>query len=259
MKTLRKKISHRLPRLARISLCALSLGLPSCSAYDRISELGQAPSLAPIENPTYRKGYQPVSLPMPAPALAAEQTPNSLWQAGARAFFRDMRAARVGDILTVIIKVDDQAKLDNQTTRTRNNTDTANITGLFGYQNQLGDLFFSGATGQDLLNTDSQLSNAGTGKIDRKEEVDVKVAALVTQVLPNGNLVVQGKQQMVVNYDMREMLVSGIVRPQDITTANTINFEQIAEARISYGGRGQIMDVQQPRYGSQLLDVIMPF
>jgi flagellar L-ring protein FlgH len=81
----------------------------------------------------------------------------------------------------------------------------------------------------------------------------------VTQVLPNGNLVVQGRQELRVNFEVRELQITGVIRQQDISSTNTVSYTKLAEARISYGGRGQLTDVQQPRYGQQLLDIIAPF
>ena len=133
------------------------------------------------------------------------------------------------------------------------------LNGLFGLQNEITKVLPEGTTGAGLVHLGSATSNVGTGNIDREEEINLKVAAVVTQKLPNGNMVLFGRQEIRVNFEVREVVVGGIIRQQDISSKNTINYDQMAEARISYGGRGQITDVQQPRYGSQVLDVIMPF
>lgn len=237
------------------ALCTLIAG---CGAIDRIDNIGAAPALAPIANPTTAPGYRPVTMPMPAPEQVSYQ-PNSLWRSGARAFFRDQRAARIGDILTVVINIADSAKVDNSTERTRANSENADLSAFLGYESKLKNIFPSAVDPTNLVEATSGGSSAGSGKVDRKETVELTVAAVVTQVLPNGNLVIEGRQEVRVNYEVRELLINGIVRPEDISNTNTIQHTQIAEARISYGGRGQITDVQQPRYGQQLYDIIMPF
>lgn len=236
--------------------CAVSIG--ACSAVDRFAEIGREPSFDPIVNPTQLPEYAPVSMPMPAPVLSAHQA-NSLWRNGARAFFKDQRASEIGDILTVEIEIDDDASIKNETTRTRDNTDSASWTSLFGYEAALDAILPEAVDAPNILNLDSDLRNKGTGEIKRDDQVNLKLAAVVTQVLPNGNLVIEGQQEVRVNFDLRELSVRGIVRPEDISASNTISYEKIAEARIAYGGRGQIQDVQQPRFGSQVLDVINPF
>ncbi len=111
----------------------------------------------------------------------------------------------------------------------------------------------------NLVGLNSGSTSEGSGSIRRNEEIELKLASVITDVLPNGNLVIYGRQEVRVNFEVRELAIAGIVRPEDITSANTISYEKIAEARISYGGRGQITDVQQPRYGQQLYDIIFPF
>ncbi len=239
-------------------LASTFLTLTACNAFDRAMEVGDAPKMASIEDPTHQDGYKPVKMPMPPPSLA-EREPNSLWQTGGRAFFRDQRASRVGDIVTIVVTINDQAQVSNETKRARTNSDTASASNLFGLESKLNKVFPSAVDKTSLIDTASALSNDGKGSIARSEQIDLRVAAIITQVLPNGNLVVQGKQQVGVNYDMRELTVQGMVRPQDISASNTVSYDQIAEARIAYGGRGTITDIQQPRYGDQLLDILMPF
>ncbi|MDD3029717.1 MAG: flagellar basal body L-ring protein FlgH [Alphaproteobacteria bacterium] len=237
---------------------AALLCLPGCNAFDRISSIGDQPKLASIENPTARNGYRPVTMPMPLPSLQDRQ-PNSLWETGGRAFFRDQRAARVGDILTVIVEIDDKAQISNETKRSRSNSNTANLTSFLGFETKLSKVLPTSVDPASLIDSGSDTSNDGKGSIGRSEKVDLRIAATIIQILPNGNMVLEGKQQVNVNYDMRELTVNGIIRPQDISADNTITYDQIAEARINYGGQGLIADVQQPRYGDQLYDILMPF
>jgi flagellar L-ring protein precursor FlgH len=239
-------------------LVTAAVALSGCNALTRLSEVGDVPKLTAIENPTVQPSYRPVTMPMPAPVVAEHQ-PSSLWRAGARAFFKDQRASDVGDIITVVIDIDDEAKLDNTTKRSRSNTEDASASALLGFESKLGDILPEAVNPSKLIDVDSTLTNEGAGSVDRTEEVTLRIAAVIIQVLPNGNLVLSGRQELRVNFEVRELLVAGIIRREDISSTNTIKFDQIAEARIAYGGRGHLTDVQQPRYGQQVFDVIFPF
>jgi flagellar L-ring protein FlgH len=240
---------------------ALLLGLfllGGCNAAERLSRIGKEPDLSPIANPVERPDYRPVSLPMPAQEEAI-YPPNSLWRTGAHRFFRDQRARGIGDILTVTVTIRDAADLSNETRRVRRNSEGMGIGGFFGYEARLDRVFPNEIQPGSAVDLGSDSSNLGRGSVSRNEKIDVDVAAVVVQVLPNGNFVIQGRQEVRVNFEVRELYVAGVVRPEDITPRNRISHEKIAELRVAYGGRGQITDVQQPRYGSQVLDVILPF
>jgi flagellar L-ring protein precursor FlgH len=233
--------------------CAASLG--ACSTVDRLMAIGEQPPLTAIENPTTQPGYKPVQMPMPTPQPAS-YSPNSLWRNGSRAFFKDQRAHQVGDILTVTVNLNDKAVIANETQRSRENKEDSGIDNFFGKTKVP---LINSAVPTRIFTADSNASSEGKGSVNRSEALVTNVAAVVTQVLPNGNLVVEGKQEVRVNFEIRELIVAGIVRPEDIQSDNTIDSTKIAQARIAYGGRGQITDVQQPRYGQQFLDVLLPF
>ena len=243
--------------LVRLSVAALPLALGACNTADRLSNIGATPTLSAIQDPTTQPGYKPVRMPMPD-VQPVSYAPNSLWRTGSRAFFKDQRAAKIGDLLTVNVAVTDQANISNETKRSRANTESFGLPNAVGLENStLGKA--AGVGGSALLNATSATSNDGAGSVQRAETVTTNVAAVVTQVLPNGNLVVEGKQEIRINYEVRELIVAGVVRPEDIAADNTIDSAKIAEARIAYGGRGQITDVQQPRYGQQIVDILLPF
>ena len=239
-------------------LVALAASLSACSAVDRIENIGQAPKMAPIENPAAQPDYKPVTTPIEQGPQGPHMA-NSLWAPGSRSFFRDPRASHVGDILTIDITIADAAKISDTTSRSRTNSDDANLTNFFGLESELQKALPNAADPSSLVKMGSDTSNVGAGSVDRSENVNLTLAGIITQVLPNGNLVVNGHQQVRVNYELRDLEIAGIVRPEDITSDNTVNLSQIAEARVSYGGKGQITDMQQPRYGSQLYDILMPF
>jgi flagellar L-ring protein FlgH len=238
-----------------VAMGAIASLTGGCYSFERLRWLGDQPPLAAIDNPTAKAGYKPVQMPMPAPQPAVFN-PNSLWRNGSRAFFKDQRAHQIGDILTVTVNITDKASLENETQRSRQNKEDSGVDSFFGksklpiINQSLPGRIFTG---------DSTSSSDGKGSVDRKEALLTNIAAVVTQVLPNGNLVVEGKQEIRVNFEIRELIVAGIVRPEDIQSDNTIDSSKIAEARIAYGGRGQLMDVQQQRYGQQVLDVLLPF
>jgi flagellar L-ring protein precursor FlgH len=239
-------------RTVRFGLLLIgAAALAGCSAVERIKEIDGGPGLNASANPP---SQQVASVPMPSAPLEPRGA-NSLWQPGSRSFFHDPRASRVGDIITVNVSVADTAKFSNTTSRSRVNSDDANLTNFFGLEKALP----STMDPTSLVKMGSDNSNVGAGAIDRSESVNLTLAALVTQVLPNGNLVIGGHQQMKVNSELRDLTVTGIVRTEDITSANTVDLSQIAEARISYGGRGTVSDAQTPRYGSQLFDILMPW
>jgi flagellar L-ring protein FlgH len=244
-------------RWFRLALLLAAASLASCSAATRVSQIGEMPPLTTIQDPHQQPGYKPISLPMPTPMIG-ERRPNSLWQAGSRAFFKDQRAANVGDILTVVINFDEKAIFNDETQRQRTSAENETMAQLFGLQTSLPKVF-PGASGTNPINISGQSNHDGKATMHREEQVNLQVAALVMQVLPNGNMVVQGHQELRVNFEVRELQLMGVIRPQDISSTNSVDYSKLAEARISYGGRGQLIDIQQPRYGQQLLDILQPW
>lgn len=241
-----------------ILLGATALSLTACAGtMDKLSRTGQQPELSQVENPQTDPKYKPMSWPLPDPETSTTRTAGSLWQPGSRAFFRDQRAQRVGDILRVNIAIADQAKLDNKTDNQRDTSEKAGAPALFGLEKAVTKV--TGANTDEWFNINGAAQTNSTGKIDRKETINTQVAALITQVLPNGNLVIEGTQEILVNYEVREVSVKGVVRPEDINSDNTIESNQIAQARIVYSGRGQISDKQQPRWGYQVIEAVSPF
>ncbi len=249
--------TKRALRLLTTALCAGTL-LSGCAATDRLGRIGEAPPLSQIENPVQRPDYRPVSLPMPAPQLD-QPNRNSLWQTGSRSFFKDQRAGEIGDILTVLIEINDTASINNATNRARSSNNSAGINGLFGFEDRLDTVLPNSVDAGSLVDLGSDDSLSGSGSIQRGESIEMKIAALITQKLPNGNLVIQGRQEVQVNHEVRDLLIAGVVRPEDIRSDNTISYDKIAEARIAYGGRGTLSDVQYPRYGQEIYDVLFPF
>lgn len=246
-----------LTRLA-LMVCTSIVFAACAGTLDKITQIGQAPPLSPIAVPPNLAAGAPVYVPQPQP-LPDPRGVNSLWRPGSRSFFRDPRAAKIGDILTVSIDIGDQAKIANTTSRSTSASENAGVPNFLGLESLLPGVLPDEVVPSSLVDLSSDSSSTGTGSVDRSETINLTVAAVVVQVMPNGNLVIQGQQEVRVNNEVRVLLVSGVARPEDIASNNTIRHTQIAEARISYGGRGQITDVQQPRYGQQFFDIIWPF
>lgn len=236
-----------LPHFALL-ICLL---LSACYSGQRITEIGSAPAMTPTQDPRAHQNYHPVRMPMPK-EYRYTYPANSLWRIGARGFFKDQRASKVGDLITVIISTKDKADVRNDARHSNDRKYTASI------KNFLGLTAKAGMTNNILDAASNPVSN-GKSRLQREENIDMKLAAVVTQKLPNGNLVIMGRQETRVNFDLREVVLTGIVRPSDITAENTISYEQIGEARFSYGGRGDGMDFQKTTPGQQFFSQIMPF
>ncbi|NJO55113.1 MAG: flagellar basal body L-ring protein FlgH [Rhodospirillales bacterium] len=245
--------------LRQAAVVALAVAtLSACQMASRLTEVGDYPELTPITNPQAMPGYQPINVPMPTPQLA-EDNPNSLWRPGARAFFKDIRAKEIGDQLTVRMRLNDGATWNNKTKRDRSDSMGMSADSIFGFEGKLAKVFPDGVDNTSLVSLESEGKTDGKGDINRKEKLELTFAAMVTQILPNGSLVIRGRQEVRVNYELRDLVLTGIIRPQDIDSDNTISHERVAEMRMAYGGRGTLSDLQQPRWGSQLLDIILPF
>jgi len=251
------------PSIARLAPLAL-LALVPLTACGTVATDVRGPRLSPMN-------YQADGAPQ-APSLASAQgavaprgvgfqpaSANSLWQANARAFFNDQRASQVGDILTVQISIDDSAKVSNATSRTRSSNTKGGITSLGGFEANLQKVLPGAPDTANLYEFGGNSNSAGQGSVNRAEKINLTIAAVVTGVMRNGNLVIQGRQEVRTNAEVRDLTIAGIVRPQDISSSNTIRHSQIAEARISYGGRGDISRIQKASAGQSLVERFSPF
>ncbi len=260
-----------------LALIALAAGAASCASAPSVHDLAQdtlaapgvaydaarrslaAPQLGPVGTPAHLTGGAQHTMPAPEQTAYDVGRPNSLWRTGSRSFFNDQRASRIGDILTVNIEIDDRAELSNSSNRTRSSSTSAGVGNFFGLEETVGQ-FFNGAFDADnMISADAESDHSGNGAINREEKIELTVAAVIVDRLPNGNLVIAGRQEVRINAELRELTVSGVIRPEDVTSDNTINHTEIAEARISYGGRGQISAVQRPNWGQRLGDAIAPW
>lgn len=228
------------------------------SACGRTDHIGKAPSFTSPTGTNEHNAMLSPGLPLRADAQGPTEQA-SLWSGARQSLLGDRRAVQQGDILTVVIEIDEEAEISNATDRSRSASESLGITGLFGLPQRLDERLPEGASSAQAVGIDSNSSSAGDGSVKRNEKLTLRVAATIVDVLPNGVLSISGSQELRVNFEMRELLVSGYVRPEDISRQNEITYDKIATARVSYGGRGQITDVQQPRLGQQVLDAVLPF
>ncbi|MEM9550338.1 MAG: flagellar basal body L-ring protein FlgH [Pseudomonadota bacterium] len=237
------------------ALTGLAILTTACA---RVDHLGKAPSFTPTEQSDEHVAMLWPDLPLYT-ETPREADRASLWSAGRQSLLGDRRAMAKGDILTVVIEIDDEAEISNDTSRSRGGSESLNIPQLFGLPQRVDENLPAGASLANAVSIDSSGQSKGSGTVKRNEKLTLRVAATIVEVLPNGILSISGTQELRVNFEMRELLVSGYVRPEDISRQNEITYDKIASARVSYGGRGQITDVQQPRYGQQILDAVLPF
>lgn len=240
--------------LLRIGLLFI-LCIPSCT---RMENVGKAPDFTVPEGSNAYYAMQSRPFPQSAERYLPSQ-PASLWSSGRQSLLGDRRAERQGDILTVVIEIDDKAEISNSSARSRSGSEAMQVPSLFGLPQRIDEKLPTGASMADAVSTNSKSQSGGEGEVKRKEKLTLRVAATITDVLQNGVLRIEGSQEVRVNFELRELLVTGYVRPEDISRQNEITYDKIASARISYGGRGQISDMQQPRYGQQVADIILPF
>ena len=236
----------------------ITLLITGCVPFE---EVGRAPDLTVIgADNGIGISAERLTIAVPPPTLARRSySQGSLWSSGPASLFGDRRARNLGDILTVVIEIDDQAQISNRSGQSRSGSGTMSIGALMGLPELVSGALPEGTSLDPAANFSSTSTSAGDGTVSRNEKITLRIAATVIDVLANGHLVVSGLQEVRVNFELRELQVMGIVQPEDISRRNEITYDKIAGARISYGGRGRISDVQQPRYGQQIFEIVAPF
>ncbi|MGJ8611733.1 MAG: flagellar basal body L-ring protein FlgH [Octadecabacter sp.] len=229
------------------------------SACSRLSEVGSPPDFTPPAASPEATAMMTYGITNELLATQPREDSPSLWTGDRGSLLGDRRALQRGDILTVVIEIDDSASISNSTDRSRSGSESMSVPSLFGIPERIDETLPDGASLSSAVDLTSSSSFDGDGSVSRNEQLELRIAATITDVMPNGVLVIQGTQEVRVNFELRELLVSGFVRPEDISRQNEITYDKLASARISYGGRGQISDFQQPRYGQQVADVVLPF
>lgn len=193
--------------------------------------------------------------PAPAPAYGKA----SLYDNAPNSLFGDRRARGLGDILTVQINIDDEAEMRNSVSTDRQAGQSFGIGNLFGLTNLIQDILPSGSDLNDAISIERDSSVSGSGQTRRGERLTLTLAANVVDITPNGDLKISGFQDIRVNNEVRLLAVSGFVRREDITRRNVVSLDKIANARVVYGGRGQVTRAVRDKAGQRVLDKIIPF
>jgi flagellar L-ring protein precursor FlgH len=251
-----------------VPLLLIAVTLAGCSVAGELANVGRTPRFSKAEAvpaPTVERSLassgmrDDIAVPSAsstAPASLASSSA-SLFRAGAAGLFQDQRAHQRGDILTVRINVADKAAFDNASDRSRTGSESASIASLLGIDKLIDKILPGKQTASP--GADSTSKSSGQGSTHRSETINLTLSAIVIDVLPNGNMMIRGRQEMRVNYELRELTITGLIRPQDIARDNSIRHTQIAEARVAYGGHGQLTQAQQARYGQQIFNMLFPF
>lgn len=237
----------------------LAISLIALTSCGRLREVGQEPEFTPPQSSPEATAMMTYGIEPELAITTTRAVTPSLWTGERGSLLGDRRAIQRGDILTVVIEIDDSASISNSTDRSRSGSESLSIPNLFGLPQRVDESLPDGATLSSAVDFNSNSSFGGDGSVRRNEQLELRIAATIVDVMPNGVLSIQGTQEVRVNFEMRELLVSGFVRPEDISRQNEITYDKLASARISYGGRGQISDVQQPRIGQQVADILLPF
>lgn len=251
-------LKYKIPFASFVGACLLS----GC-VMERLADVGTGPKISQIQNPTMLEGYTPISMPMPT-ATSEERHVNSLWQTGSKAFFKDQRAVKIGDIVTVVVALKHKESTSFTPSIDKKSSMNSTVGNLLGLQHPIENLFpkkfkKDEEESKSWLQTSSNPKHSGSGKYDLEDKLDFSVAATVLQILPNGNMVVQGRTEIKLVNEVREIELKGIIRRSDIKSDNSIGHDKVAELRIVYGGRGDITDVGNRPWGTQILDEVMPF
>lgn len=242
-------------RMTPLAFIVASVALSGCTRFDHV---GRPPTFEPNAGSYEHRAMSVVPLPeTTGPVRTVDRS--SLWSGDQRSLLGDRRARNQGDLLTVVIEIDDEAKISNSTERSRSSENELRVPQFLGIPQRLAERLPQGAGIDPAVSTSSSSGSEGSGSVRRSEELTLRVAATVVEVMANGALRIEGSQEIRVNFELRELVVSGYIRPEDVSRRNEVTYDKIAGARISYGGRGQITDVQQPRIGQQIADVILPF
>lgn len=228
------------------------------NACARFEHVGREPEFTSPQSSPEATAMLTYGLAQELPVAHRNETA-SLWSGERGSLWDDRRAVTRGDILTVVIEIDDSASISNSTDRSRSGSESSSLNDFFGIPQRIDESLPEGSSLSSAVDVSSTGSFSGDGSVSRNEQLELRVAATVVGVMPNGVLSIQGSQEVRVNFELRELLVSGFVRPEDISRQNEITYDKLASARISYGGRGQISDVQQPRIGQQVADILLPF